>query len=349
MKFPLLLAVAIGCSNEGSFIKSIKGGDDATTRVDQLTSIALVDEFTKTETFTVERIDSPLDILLIVDDSGSMSGHNTNLKNNIPSLLGHIEDSDWQIVIKTTDMSEDCFQAQIKKGEANFEQKFADAIQGIIDEGGGDEKAIQVATKALQEKFSLKHYSESGTFSCSSSNEQNHLKWLRKNSVVAVLIVSDEDVDGHCDDDGNDDTNLCIDAFYAQLAALRKPHVTAKVYGILSPNAKSGGDESHKEYMAWRDEVERGLFDLYTSIAGDFEDVLEQISADIADSLQSIFPLEKISNGNSIEISLIFADGEEETLDPDEYQIENKNIIISELPEDVQSVKIVYTYDVEKE
>ena len=346
MRFLFLLAITIGCSNEGSFIKSIKDGNDAVTE-EQFASTVLVEQITKTEVFTVEKVDSSLDILLIVDDSGSMGPYNGQLKDNLNPLLEHIADSDWQIVIKTTSM-QGCFRAQIREGETDYETKFEDAIAGIISGGdGGEEEAIQVATKALREEFPLKSFGEN-LFSGNLCDNGSKLTWLRDNSVVAILIVSDEDVDATCDTN-RDGTNGCIDTFYDQLATIRDPHVTAKIYGILSPNDESTSDLSRREYMEWRDKKEnKPLFDLYTSISGDFNEVLGQISENIADSLQSIFSLEKVSNGNMIEVILIFSDGEEETLHEDEYKIENKNIIINELPEEAQRIKVIYTYDADR-
>ena len=219
--------VVLNCSNESSFNKM--GGSDGTVVEDRLVTGALVNEYTKTEVFVVEKIDSPLDILLIVDDSGSMStnGYSQNLRDNLNPLLGHIADSDWQIVIKTTS-KQGCFRAQINKGDPDYKTKFENAIGEIISRGDGrEEEAIQVATIALNEEGGFALSGDSNPTVC----QEAKLKWLRDNSVVAILIVSDEDVDVTCDTSG-DGTNGCIDTFYDRLVAIREPHVTAKVYGI---------------------------------------------------------------------------------------------------------------------
>ena len=64
--------------------------------------------------------------------------------------------------------------------------------------------------------------------------------------------------------------------------------------------------------------------------------------------MQSIFSLEKISNGNMLKVVLILADDKEELLQVSKYKIENKSLIIRELPAEVRRVKVIYSYYTEE-
>src|SRR5690606_4392624 len=58
----------------------------------------------------------PLDLLVVVDNSGTMIEEQTNLSTKLAPLLSHIDKSDWQIAVTTTDPSDGCQDALIKKG-----------------------------------------------------------------------------------------------------------------------------------------------------------------------------------------------------------------------------------------
>lgn len=93
---------------------------------------------------------SAADILLVVDNSGSMSEEQTNLANNFESFINVmvLNDADWQIGVITTDQWE--FQGDIiRPSDADPVGEFQDQAQVGIN-GSGDERGNEMAYNALQ-------------------------------------------------------------------------------------------------------------------------------------------------------------------------------------------------------
>ena len=153
-----------------------------------------------------------LDILIVIDNSGSMNEEQTNLSTKLLPLLSYVEQSDWKIGIVTTDASDGCLRDVITKGQENVETEFADAIRAGVG-GSGVEAGVPQAVEAL-------------STSCMGGSS-----WIRPNSTLAVLFVSDED---NC----SDGTKCAIsehntaDYLIDHLATIREVGVNAKVFWI---------------------------------------------------------------------------------------------------------------------
>lgn len=131
---------------------------------------------TKTETFDQEDV-GVVDILVVIDDSGSMSQEQKNLSDKLDDLLMYLGQADWKIGVVTTTPKSDCQITLIDSQDPNASQKFRSAVKPGTG-GSGNEQGIRQAVTGLQ---------------CSNN------PWLRADSTVAVLIVSDED---NCSNDG---------------------------------------------------------------------------------------------------------------------------------------------------
>lgn len=100
--------------------------------------------------------DRPLDILLVIDSSVSMSSVHKNLSANLNSLLDKVKESNWRIVI-TSSTYNDCLRAVINKGDPDYTQRFTTAIDSLTYSNllkenkwfSTTEDIVRMATKAL--------------------------------------------------------------------------------------------------------------------------------------------------------------------------------------------------------
>ncbi len=213
-----------------------------------------------------------LDIMIVVDSSGSMSQEQANLSTKLNPLLSYVSNSDWRIAVNTTDPAAGCMRSIINKGDANYEQAFANAVTPGIN-GSGNERGILQAVNGLKGD-------------CLST------PWLRPNSTVAVLIVSDED---NCSA-GND----CGAQPYASgsyltdyLASIRTVGTNARVYGLVWHASQTQAQCSTAAYKA---NIYSSVIDATSGTwgsicASDYSQTLASISQNISVILKSQFAL----------------------------------------------------------
>ena len=148
----------------------------------------------------------PLDILIVVDDSGSMRDEQIELAKKMTKLLEneYVRNSEWKIGIITTSYKKPCLAALIEKDKFLNDNEllpadpvsscdkttgdkkdtlactFYNSINGLGLNGGDHEQAILQAM-----------YGFSQTKACPSKTE--YANWLRPGSTIVLVIVSDED------------------------------------------------------------------------------------------------------------------------------------------------------------
>ena len=89
-----------------------------------------------------------LDILVVIDNSGSMEEEQRNLSSKLLPLLSYVSESDWKIGVVTTDKADGCLRDVIRKNQQNPEFAFASAIRAGTN-GSGIEAGIPQAVRAL--------------------------------------------------------------------------------------------------------------------------------------------------------------------------------------------------------
>jgi len=268
--------------------------------------------------------DKKLDLLLVVDNSGSMADEQDKLTNLDP-LLDFVKDADWNVAITTTDASESNLRLLLEKDDSSqsFDTKknlFANAIDGLGTNGSGHEQGIPMAIKGL----------EMNKPSTSSS-------WVRPDSMVAVLVVSDEDncsTGGSCAKQPQD----LVDFFGNDLG--RNVGDTAKMYAIVQRNAS----ECNTAYNVGNKYVEAvnmtgGI--AQPICASSYEYVLSAISADIGTTLEINFSLSHTPIQDSIEIKV---DGAAYN---GGYSLSGKTVVLSVAPAAGAKVEISYDYELE--
>lgn len=271
---------------------------------------------------------SALDILVVVDNSQSMEAEQKNLATKLQPLLSAVQQADWQIKVVTTDQRDGCGGTLIKKADADAARLFEVAVTQAGIQGDGVERGIAQAVLGLQ---------------CPTQ------PWLRTDSSVAVLILTDED---NCHAGAGDDAIYgCFGqaSRYGEylsnyLASIRKLGETARVYGLLwhpsqsqaqCPSALNRGHEYAKVIAATQ-----GKFGSICD--ADYTSTLQAISADVAQTLLYAFELKQIPDQGTLEV---LVDGQKW----DKFELAGKNIKFSQPPPIGAKVEVSYRFGAEGE
>lgn len=236
------------------------------------------------------------DILIVIDDSESMAQEQRNLGEKLDKLLQYLKGVDWQIGVITTSAKKSgnthrCELKLITSKDRDAQTKFLNAVQAGIS-GAGNEQGILQAVVGLK------------------CPEQ---KWIRSNSTVAVLIVSDEDNCGDgegCRNDPSASENYLIQ--YVEKDLGRVVGRNAGFYGIYSPVDEPCDHavpaEIYQRLIDYKDPVKnRANFGKICDAS--YGPTLERISKNIADLLASKFTLKALPISGSLKIEGVKTDG----------------------------------------
>jgi hypothetical protein len=222
-----------------------------------------------------------LDVMLVVDNSGSMAEEQTNLASKLDPLLSYVSGSDWRIAVNTTDPNNGCVTDLITKQDSDQSTKFSTAVTKGTS-GSGNERGILQARSGLEG-------------ACLST------PWIRAQSTVAVLIISDEDNcsvnGGHCAGQSYA-TNSYL---YDYLNQIRVAGSTAKVYGIIS-HPSQPCSSAYNVGTQYADIISRTGGTWGDICESDYSATLRSISQDIAASLKSQFALSHTPVAGSLEV-----------------------------------------------
>ncbi len=243
-----------------------------------------------------------LDLLIVIDSSRSMAEEQSNLSGKMQPLLSHLEKSDWRIGVITTDPSAFGYPIVIKKDDVGSATKFANAIRAGTN-GSGIERGIYQGVNGLK----------GGLLGGS---------WVRSDSTIAVLIVSDED---NCaiEDDGNGNPvyntsdNGCHNDdvrngnyLLNHLSSMRTLGKDAKVYGLIWHPTQSSGECSTALNKAnyYASVISRTAGTWGSICAADYSSTLSRISEDISQVLKYEFPLAFTPEDGSLKVYVDGAD-----------------------------------------
>ena len=140
--------------------------------------------------------DRPVDILFVVDNSGSMDTERSNLAQRIDGFLDKIIGLDWQIGIISTDFNSkknyhdgdfvDLIglpgQYIITPSTPGGQQIFGDTVQGF-PEGGGNEQGIRASYRAIERSLDPENRAE----------DEPNRQFFRNGADLAIVVLSDED------------------------------------------------------------------------------------------------------------------------------------------------------------
>jgi len=230
----------------------------------------------KTENFAQSASASGLlDVLVVIDTSGSMKEEQNNLSSKLLPLLSYVKDSDWKIGVVTTDPTAGCLRGLIRKGDRNAEKLFASAVNAGI-QGSGNERGILQAVNGLKGE-------------CNQNGS-----WLRTNSTVAVLVVSDEDNCSLKGQDCGNDPWAKADYLVNYMNSIRKVGVNARTYGLVwHPTVtQSACNTAFHRATVYADAITRTGGTWGSICDADYSSTLSAISYDLSMILKTQFALQ---------------------------------------------------------
>jgi hypothetical protein len=266
-------------------------------------------------------VDRALDILMVVDDSPSMKDNQENLSTKLSALLSSVEKTNWAIGVTTTGCQNGCLRSLIKKGDADAKTRFAAAVLPGTH-GNWVEKGILNAVNSLSSQCMTE-------------------PWLRENSTLAVVFVSDED---NCSNGRQCGNKPHSQASYLLnfLASIREPGKNARVYGIIwHPNIPEDQCKQGKYVAKTYAQLISATKGTYGNIcANDYTQALNQISKDMLESLNSQFMLKYEPDPQTLRVFVNNVEVKQG------ITIQGKTVTITPPPPEGSSIAINYRYDV---
>lgn len=281
-----------------------------------------------------------LDILLVIDNSGSMRTIIDKVKQNLPNLLKHVEDSNWQIVATGTQVL-DCVSSIITKQTPDY----ANQYKTIVDQGihGLSEWYFLKAIDSLHSN-ALTKASVGNLWKCANTST-----WLRDNSSIAIIIVADQwnecksSYYYYSGDDGLVDIlakdplyEKCNSSDLANVLKAMRPKGNTKVYGLL-PDSKTW--ERYKD----RDSGVSSIFATSGLVTdASYAPIFQNISKHVQDILEDVFVLSHVPVGK-VEVKV-----NSNVVSPDLYTVraDSKQLVFDKqyIPSAGDKINVSYRY-----
>ena len=275
------------------------------------------------DSFTQEENGAKMDILWVIDNSGSMRDEQEALGTNFSAFINEFsqKDVDFQMAITTTDTRGDnagkefgdsmslLTSQKLNEDQGQFLNDF-ERLVNVGIRGSGSEKAFE-ASNAFTERYS------------------NSSNWMREDAYLTVVYLSDE----------KEQTVGSVEENLAKLQQWKSNNGLVRAYSIVDINhTRSWADPARFEKIA---ELTNGKA---ADIRGDFYQTLLEMGSSLA-SLTEQFPLSATPYDiNSIKV---FVNGSE--VSQWTYQSDTNSIKFNEgsVPEDKASISIQYVKEVQ--
>ncbi len=219
----------------------------------------------------VEVFDPSVDILFVIDNSGSMEPHQTNLSNNVNRFIqGFIKKNglDFHIGVVTTDMDNSGFGRNgpccgVLTGNPQFVQpstpNFAQALSrnmvvGTL--GSAEEESFGPVIAALMEP----------------NLSVGNINFYRPKAHLAVIFVTDAE----------DQTQVAVDSFLNFLVALKGDSAKVSVYGAIVPSSDTHCDRDEPS------RTPRRIEDLLSKVSNAGNNIMSLCSPDYGNRLASL-------------------------------------------------------------
>lgn len=248
------------------------------------------------ENFVQESIKNSADILIVIDDSQSMREEQKNLSSKMNALLKSLVATDWKIgVISTTAVPKGndyaCDLDLIHSTDIDAVEAFSKAVQAGTGGSGNEQGILQavVGIRCLEKP------------------------WVRPDSSLAVLIVSDED---NCSN-GQDCARFPAKSEvyltdYVEKTLGRMVGINAGFYGIYSPPSKpcSSASATANIYQRLIDYRMPNSKNFGSICDSSYQETLERISGSIAELLKNTLELKDAPIVGSVKIEATKANGQ---------------------------------------
>ncbi|OFZ31261.1 MAG: hypothetical protein A2622_01320 [Bdellovibrionales bacterium RIFCSPHIGHO2_01_FULL_40_29] len=288
MKNKLVVSL-IALASFALFSSCEKGGGD-------FSILSESSQFQQASTFVPRK----LDVLFVVDNSGSMSSSQTNLANNFPSFINYFKSKgyDFRIAVTTTDafygdqfVSSGCSLCNISQTEFRGTPKFVD--NNTPDLEATFAANVQVGTTGAPDERAFSSFKAALG---SSLNATFH----RPDAFLSVIIVSDEEDFSHDDISQNESYSqptlhsaasykTFLETFTAGQATSDFSVSTISILDETCRASLGSGRKIGVRYMELADLTGGTKNSLCTS----FATILDNISTSIATQTQAQFQLNK--------------------------------------------------------
>jgi len=173
-----------------------------------------------TDSFTGEDGEIAVDILFVVDNSGSMSGNQTSLKNNFDDFIAVFASAgvDYHVALITTDQSE-FVGSVITSADADPITEFSDQIDLIGYHGNAHEKGLW--------------YSYESTSSGGDAASGSSTGFFRSSAKLVVVYVSDEADFSHSTSGGGGSTSMSHSDYSAHLLSLKSSSGLIAAHAVI--------------------------------------------------------------------------------------------------------------------
>lgn len=269
-----------------------------------------------------------LDFLVVVDNSRSMNNERDMVGRGLAPLISAFKDTNWQIAVVS--MSNPCIGSSnlIKKSDINASQKFADAVQKSVD-WQATEQGFPMAIRALRGQ-------------CNGATRP----WLREDSTVGILFVSDED---NCGSDSGEQARCAniegknADEMVKALRGIR-PAELGRMYAIVDkdgtcPNA-GGTGQMYVQALQMTGGTAGSICHDYNSSSG-YGDYLGRVSTDVSRIIKRQF---KLSSTPDMGQFNVYVDGKVATSGV--IEIKGNVVVIDPASfKDGLKIKFGYTHD----
>ncbi len=254
-----------------------------------------------------------LDVLFVVDNSGSMSSSQSKLAENFPSFINYFKTKgyDFRIAVTTSDafygdqfVSNGCSlcnaqQTQFRSGvnpairivdnyTPNLDSVFSSNVQ-VGTTGSGDERVFSSFKAALKSTYNVGFH--------------------RSDAYLSVIIVSDEEDFSHDDINMNESYTQPTLHSVASYKTYLETFTTGAATKDFSVSAISVLDETCRSSLGTGQKISNRLMQLAdltggtkNSICNSFASVLDNISASIASQTLAIFKLNRTPVVSSIRV-----------------------------------------------
>ena len=297
---------------------------------------------------TVQR---PLDVLLVVDTSGSMSDKRRGLGTRLSKLLTHIDNSNWRLAITTTDAGQCLLQKWIiskRQGVFNRDQDDFNAIISGDNQSGDtgeirtitgnsmsesgiadDERPILMAINGLGGN-EVNRSTETAWCRGRRSTTTLNSDWLAQDSMIAVILVTDED-----NSESGTGRDLATSQLtdYLQNTLARTKGVSYQIYGLLNL-----GDKASYENIIDSDNIQNVE-------STDYDTVLSRVSGSIMRVLNKKLDISNIASTNGFVFDSLSVAGVKKTKGTD-YTISGNIITFMDghVPAKNQEIVVNYSY-----
>jgi hypothetical protein len=267
-----------------------------------------------------------VDILIVMDNSGSMEYEQANMSTKMLPLLSSLNNASWKIGVVTTDKADSCMRSVITKGEADAETKFKTAMKAGHT-GSGTERGLYQAVKGL---------------SCPG------MSWLRTNSSLAVLIVSDEDncSNNNCgsstEDNAQESPSYLLNYISSDLG--RELGKKARVYGLIWHPSQTQAQcpTGLVRGTTYASAISTSGGKWGSICASDYSATLNSISQDIAVTLESQFVLSYAPNAGSVQVKVTPSGGTETAWTG--FTVTGNVLTFTNIPPQGSKIKVSYNY-----